>query len=401
MTPPAPARVRTWPPPGATPADACADLAPFAAALSSAGPAIAPDPAVPDLLAQLGGAGEIDRLPTELAIVVATSGSTGAAKHSLLTAAAVTASGRATEQALGGPGHWLLALPPTHIAGLQVLARSILAGTVPLGLASGSFQVDEFVALTAQLAADGRRYTSLVPTQLVRLLDDPAGVAALRCYDAILVGGAALAPTVHQRAVMAGARIVRTYGMSETAGGCVYDGVPLPDMTIRLDDAGRISLGGPTVAAGYLERVTDDPFSVAADGTRWFRTDDLGEVTDGVLRVIGRADDLIMTGAIKVAPSVVESAVLQHVPGAAEAVAVGLPDEQWGELVAVAIRFAGGAPRSGQPDDLTATVREALRPHLPAYALPRRAVAVDAIPLRGPGKPDRLALREALSAAGD
>ena len=192
------------------------------------------------------------RAPAGTAVVIATSGSTGEPKLVALSGAALRASARATEARLGGPGRWLLALPAEHVAGIQVIVRALLAGAPPvvMDLRAG-FRPDAFAAATAALGP-GRRYTSLVPTQLRRILDAEGAVAALRSYAAVLVGGAALDPATRERALAAGVRVVTTYGMSETAGGCVYDGVPLDGVTVELDEDGRILLGGPTLASGYL-----------------------------------------------------------------------------------------------------------------------------------------------------
>ena len=332
-------------------------------------------------------------LPDGLAVVVGTSGSTGTPKRALLTAAGLHASSRATHDQLGGPGQWLLALPAHHVAGLQVLLRSLDAGTTPVAMdLVDGFVPQAFVATTALLEPEQRRYTSLVPTQLLRLLDHPRGPEALRSFDAVLVGGAAMPPRLRRRAERAHVHVVATYGMSETAGGCVYDGKPLPCTEIAFDDEGRIHLGGSTVAHGYLGRpdLTAEAFGVDEDGTRWFRTDDVGH-TDGQsrLHVDGRIDDLVNTGGLKVAPRLVEEAIIDHVPGVAEVVVVGSPDPEWGEVVCALVVLEPGAVRAG----LTAyELRAHLRGILPDHALPRRAVTAGAVPTRGPGKPDRRAV---------
>ncbi|HWO52132.1 MAG TPA: o-succinylbenzoate--CoA ligase [Ornithinibacter sp.] len=332
-------------------------------------------------------------LPDGLAVVVGTSGSTGTPKRALLTAAALHASSRATHDQLGGPGQWLLALPAHHVAGLQVLLRSLEAGTTPVAMdLVDGFLPQGFVATTALLEPEQRRYTSLVPTQLLRLLDHPRGPDALRSFDAVLVGGAALPPRLRRRAERAHVHVVATYGMSETAGGCVYDGKPLPCTEIAFDDEGRIHLGGATVAHGYLGRpdLTAAAFGVDEDGTRWFRTDDVGHTDErSRLHVDGRIDDLVNTGGLKVAPRLVEEAIIDHVPGVAEVVVVGSPDPEWGEVVCALVVLEPGAVRAG----LTAyELRAHLRGILPDHALPRRAVTAGAVPTRGPGKPDRRAV---------
>ena len=332
-------------------------------------------------------------LPEGLGVVVGTSGSTGTPKRALLGAAALRASARATHERLGGPGQWMLPLPAHHVAGLQVLLRSLDAGTVPVCMdLSNGFSPSAFRAATARLDDGARHYTSLVPVQLARLLDDAGASESLRRYDAVLVGGAALPPRLRHRAGLSGVTVVATYGMSETAGGCVYDGEPLPCTGIRLDEEARIVLGGDTVAHGYLGRpdLTAAAFSTEADGTRWFRTDDVGHVGEGGrLHVDGRVDDLVNTGGLKVAPRLVEEAVAEHVPGIRDVVVVGTPHPEWGEAVSVALVLEASAP-GGWPT--TTDLREALRGVLPDHALPVRSVTVDELPLAGPGKPDRRAV---------
>ena len=352
-----------------------------------------PPPAVP--------AHDPSDLPPGLAVVVGTSGSTGTPKRALLTTGALTASARATHAHLGGPGQWLLALPAHHVAGLQVLLRSLDAGTTPVAMdLSDGFLPQSFVAATSLLDAGRRRYTSLVPTQLVRLLDHPNGPDALRTFDAVLVGGAAMPPRLRLRAERARVRAVATYGMSETAGGCVYDGKPLPCTEVAFDDEGRIHLGGATVGHGYLGRpdLTAAAFGVDEDGLRWFRTDDVGHTDDRArLHVDGRVDDLINTGGLKVAPRLVEEAVVEHVPGVAEVVVVGAPDPEWGEVVCALVVLEPGAVRAGVT---AADLRAHLRGILPDHALPRRAATATRLPLRGPGKPDRRAVAAQFTVRG-
>lgn len=322
----------------------------------------------------------------DIALVVTTSGTTGVPKGAMLTASALRASGDATHERLGGPGSWLLALPTHHIAGLQVLLRSLLAGTETTVVdVSGGFLPEALAGAIAGMRGE-RRYTSLVPTQLVKVLDAPAATAALAELDAVLIGGAATPLPLYERARDAGINIVRTYGMSETCGGCVYDGVPLRGARVRIE-GGRILLGGDMLAAGY-RNMPDHP-AFAEPG--WFRTDDAGVFTDGVLHVQGRLDEAISTGGLLVIPQVVEAVLATH-PAVSECVVLGLPDERLGQRVAVVVVPAPGAAPT--LDDL----RNHVLAELDAAAAPRELTLVDDIPLLGPGKPDRARLRKYLLA---
>ena len=336
-------------------------------------------------------------VPEGVAVVVRTSGTTGAPRDVLLSAAALRASADATAERLGGPGAWVLALPPANIAGIQVLVRAHLAGTPVVVCEPGPFRPATFTAATDQLvtlAGSARRYTSLVPTQLHRLLDDEAGTRALLAFAAVLVGGAAVPASLLARARAAGVAVVRTYGMTETCGGCVYDGRPLDGVRIRLDGDGGVLLAGPVLADGYLGRpeLTDQAFVVLPDeegrsgaSIRWLHTADLGRVgPDGRLHVLGRADDVVVTGGVKVSPGPVEQ-VLAALPGVREACVVGVPDEEWGQvLVALLVVGPSGPPAL---DEVRLVVAERLGP----AAAPRRLVTVPALPHLGPGKPDRRA----------
>jgi O-succinylbenzoic acid--CoA ligase len=319
----------------------------------------------------------------DVALVVTTSGTTGTPKGALLTAAALTASAEATHDRLGGPGRWLLALPSYHIAGIQVLVRSLLACTAPVELdVSTGFDINQLPSAIDELGS-GRRYTALVATQLAKALDDPAAAAALAGLDAVLIGGGPAPRPVLDAATNAGVNVVRTYGMSETAGGCVYDGVPLDGVKVRVDADGRIVLGGPTLARGYRNAPEPDPFAERG----WFRTDDIGVIDDsGVLRVLGRIDDAISTGGLTVMPQPVEAALRTH-PAVADCAVFGLADERLGQRVAAAIVVADGC---------AAPSLDALREHvmrtLDRTAAPREMHIVDALPMRGIGKVDRSAL---------
>lgn len=316
----------------------------------------------------------------DVAVVVSTSGTTGTPKGAMLTREALTASAEATHRRLGGPGRWLLALPAYHVAGLQVLVRSVVAGNSPVTV-SPAFEPAELPSAVRALGT-GRRYASLVAVQLDKALRDPAACKSLAELDAVLIGGGPMPAGVAERAATAGVTVVRTYGMSETAGGCVYDGVPLEGVAVRLEDS-RIVLGGATIAKGYRNPITPDPFVEPG----WFRTDDLGAVDDsGVLRVLGRVDDAISTGGLTVLPQLVESALATH-PAIAECAVFGVADERLGQRVVAALVLTAGT----EPPEL-ADLRAHVAHTLDATAAPREIHVVDELPRRGIGKIDRRAL---------
>ncbi|TQJ03326.1 o-succinylbenzoate--CoA ligase [Amycolatopsis cihanbeyliensis] len=324
------------------------------------------------------------------AVIVPTSGSTGTRKGVLLSAEALTASARATHDRLGGPGRWLLATPAHYIGGLQVLVRALLAGREPAVLdLSAGFDVDAFTAAAAELCTGpGPYYTALVPTQLARLVAaGGAAAAAAARFDAIVLGGAALPERLRVAARDAGITAVPAYGMSETASGCVYAGVPLAGVRVRIGVGERIEIAGPVLAHGYRLR-PELSERVFADG--WFRTGDLGRLgPDGALDVLGRADDMINTGGVKVSAAEVER-VLGGRPGVAGCCVLGLPDPEWGESVTAVVVPADPAAAG---EALRAELRAAVRAELGAACVPKRLVYVAELPLRGPGKVDRAALR--------
>lgn len=328
-----------------------------------------------------------------VAAVVATSGSTGTPKRTLLGVDALAASSMGTAMALRGEGQWLLALPTHYVAGLQVLVRSLFAGTQPwLMDLSGGFTPSAFTAAAEELT-DRIRFTSLVPTQLSRLLADPqpATLAVLRRFNSILLGGAPATAALLKSAADAGLKVVTTYGMSETCGGCVYNGVPLEGVQVRVDD-GRISLGGDVLASGYL---ANPELSAKAfhteQGTRWYRTEDLGELdTTNRLKVRGRADDVVMTGGLKVSAAHV-TAALEGLDGVTAAFATGIPDTQWGQRVAAMVVTT--LPK----DQITAGCAAVLEPH----AVPKTIAVVSELPLLPNGKPDRQRICALLSQAAN
>ena len=365
------------------------------------GPAVAPrtDDQVP---ADLPGT-----VPQPVALVVETSGSSGVPKRVVLSADALLAGAAAADGALSGPGQWVLALPAHYVAGTNVLVRSIAAGTEPEVLAPGHFDPVAFAGATRRLEHPVR-YASLVPAQLAAVLDaaeHDADVAdAARSFAAVLVGGQATPASLVDRARASGVAVVRTYGSSETSGGCVYDGVPVGRTRAAVVD-GQVELAGPSLALGYLG---DDARTQAAfvvrDGERWYRTGDAGSVSDdGVLTVSGRLDDVVVSGGEKVSLGLVERVVREQ-PGLAGAVVVRAPHERWGEVPVVVV----GEPGSPAPHLLHATPRLPELPELRAVvsaalgraAAPDRLVLLPELPLLASGKPDRRAL-EALVAGGD
>jgi O-succinylbenzoic acid--CoA ligase len=309
--------------------------------------------------------------------VIETSGSTGRPKRVVLSRDAMRFSALATHERLGGPGQWVLNLPPTYVAGVQVLYRSVLAGTEPVVVRDA----DEYSSALEQMA--GRSYVSLVPTQLVRIFrdwSDGSDFTALTRFDRVLVGGGPLDAGVRRELEALGVRIIQTYGMSETCGGCVYDGVPFDGVEVRIDHGGHVLLRGPVLFDGY----EDDPERTAAvlrDG--WFATDDLGHwARDGRLRIDGRADDVIISGGVNVPASAVASMLARHAAVRAVEV-VGVPDEEWGERVVAVVAPRDPVTLSGLRDEVA-----------PRAWAPRQLVLVEEMPLLPNGKPDRVALRK-------
>lgn len=314
-----------------------------------------------------------------VAVVVATSGSTGTPKGAELTPVNLVSSADATHQFLGGPGQWLLAMPAHHIAGLQVLVRSMVAGVEPafVDLTSG-FHVSEFAARTDELASTGERmYTALTPMQLNKVMSTLAGIEALRLFDAVLVGGGRINPKMLSSAAKLRINVVTTYGSSETAGGCVYDGTPLAGAKVRVT-GGRIHLSGPMVARGY--RNIPDHEAFAEPG--WYATSDAGELVGGVLRVTGRLDNIIETGGLKLQPEVLEEFMLD-LDGVTGACVVGVPDDRFGHQVCAA--YSGSAAVS----DLMEAFDD-----LPRWQVPKDVRHLREMPVTGPGKVDRIAVRE-------
>ncbi len=306
----------------------------------------------------------------QVAVAVATSGSTGTPRLVLHAADRLLASARAALDRLSAwEAPWLCCLPTSHLGGLGVVIRCLLSDA-PLTVLDWP-RTEEIAAVL-----DARRgWTSLVPTQLRRLVELGAPLAG----QGLLLGGAALDPALRTAAEAAGARVVATYGLTETAGGCVYDGAPLDGVEVAVDGDGRIRLRGPVTALGLRGPEGDEP---ATDPDGWIGTADLGRLRgDGRLEVLGRADEVISTGGEKVAPGPVERA-LRELDGIADAVVVGVPDPEWGEAVTALVVPSGPPPR-------LADVRAALAERLPAAARPRVLVLVDELPHLPSGKHDR------------
>ena len=393
--------------------------------------------------------------PESLALVVGTSGSTGSPKQTALSVRALRASARATERffadypSVGAakpqravsevPAQWLLALPAHYVAGAQVLARSVLAGTTPVVAASitdgVSFTPEVFLNAAERLSC-ARRFVSLVPTQVHKLLEAAEASPALgsEIYDAlgqftgILLGGAPASASLLAAARELGLNVVTTYGSAETAGGCVYSGVALPGVRLRVvpegagladspvvagaEAAGRIWLGGEHLASGYMgdSARTASHFFVDAHGCRWYRTDDYGSLVppapntseDGgapALSVLGRSDDVIITGGVKVSSHAV-AAVLESHPAVREAAVAGVPDARWGAAVIAAVTLRNLPEHYGADAAETAgQLQQLCGAQLGAAGVPKVVRIVPDFPAASTGKPDRLAIYSMLCKA--
>lgn len=367
-----------------------------------------------------------------IALLVGTSGSTGTPKHTALSTRALRASAEATEDffddgAGAAASQWLLALPAHYVAGAQVLARSVLAGTVPVIARSVTepvhFTPEVFLQAVEQLSS-ARRFVSLVPTQLHKLLETARNEprtgkeihAALRSFTGILLGGAPASADLLAAARKLGLNVVTTYGSAETAGGCVYSGSVLPGVRVELvpeegmpsvpdieekpAQVGRIWISGAHLAQGYLDDPgrTAEHFFTAADGTRWYRTDDYGLLSAHapgepcLLRVLGRSDDIIITGGVKISARAVAEVLESH-PAVREALVCGLPDARWGSAVAAALTLVPPATGAAGAPAENVELREALRglcvKRLGVAAAPKLLSILPDFPLTSTGKPDR------------
>jgi O-succinylbenzoic acid--CoA ligase len=355
-------------------------------------------PAAASLRPLSGTPREIERLVTAwLAeddpqpLTVRTSGSTSGPKDVLLSTAAVTASATATNRRIGGPGRWLLALPSYYVAGLQVITRSVLAGTAPVALDDHPDLASATRALNRSTEADAsatRRYAALVPTQLHRFLASPADTEALTAYDCILLGGSAAPPQLLATARDRGVPVVTTYGMSETCGGCVYDGVALDGVAVAISADGEIRIAGPTLFDGYAGQV-EATAAVLRDG--WFHTADLGRLDDnGRLTVLGRRDDVVISGGVNVPLPAVEDRV-RAMRGLGQAAVTSRPDPEWGSEVVVVVESATS------PVPTLGAVRDFVAAEHPRAWAPRALVVVAAMPMLSSGKVDRQRLAEILA----
>jgi O-succinylbenzoic acid--CoA ligase len=322
----------------------------------------------------------------DVAAVVVTSGTTGEPKGVELTSAGADAIGRGFAAALGveDDDRALVCVPLHHVAGLAILARARVSG-VPVTV-HPAFAV---AAVADAPAREGATLVSLVPTMLARLLE--AG-APLDAFRVLVIGGAPLPRALRARAEAAGAQVVDSYGLSETWGGVLLDGVPIDGAEVRLagadDDAAtdEILVRGPMVMARYR----GDPVATSAAFTRdgWLRTGDLGaQATGGGVAVVDRLKDLVVTGGVNVSPSAVE-AVLADAPGVAEVCVVGAPDEEWGERVVAYV-----VPMDASTPPRLESLRAFAGDRLSRAQLPKDIVLVDEIPRTRGGKVLRRDLR--------
>ena len=391
--------------------------------------------------ANSAGAGVVG-VTEPIALVVGTSGSTGTPKRTALTARALAASAAATERFFGSnsdaASQWLLALPAHYIAGAQVLARSVLAGTAPVIARSVTEPVHfspEVLLQAVERMSSARRFISLVPTQLHKLLESADANPhlgaeiheALGSFTGILLGGAPASADLLAASTALGLNTVTTYGSAETAGGCVYSGSVLPGVRVELvpeegmpavpdvegkpAQVGRIWISGAHLASGYIGDAarTAEHFFIAADGTRWYRTDDYGLMdsanssatssfssVEPHLQVLGRSDDVLISGGVKISARAVATVLEEH-PAVREACVLGLPDARWGTAIAAAVTLvpsAGAAATSTENrpalnEELCALLRAHCAEKLGAPAAPKQLSILPDFPLTSTGKPDR------------
>jgi O-succinylbenzoic acid--CoA ligase len=312
-------------------------------------------------------------------LVVETSGSSGTPKRVVLSRRAVLASVAGTARRLRGEGRWLLALPPSYVAGAQVVCRSLVAGEPPVLL-------EEHASFAAAVETGRPAYASLVPTQLHRMLGSADDVAALGSLRTVLLGGGPIDPALRARAAAAGVTVVATYGSAETAGGCVYDGIALDGVGLATEADGRLRISGPTLFEGY-EGAAELTARVLVDG--WFRTEDAARIDeDGRLQVLGRLDDIVVTGGVNVPAPAVARRLREH-PAVRAVEVLGVPDAEWGmRLVAFVV---GDLALDG--------ARAWVAEQHPRSWAPRQLVALDELPMLGNGKVDRVQLATAAASS--
>jgi O-succinylbenzoic acid--CoA ligase len=307
-------------------------------------------------------------VPSEIALVVSTSGSTGVAKEVGLSASALVASAKATNKFLGANGgqSWSLLLPLTHIAGINVLARSLELGTTPVDARdiSGSYPKADF--------------TAIVPTQLFRALNGETELLEhLQSAKSVLVGGAALDITLRDQASAAGIKIVESYGMTETCGGCIYDGQPIGDTSVEIDENGLIKIATSSLATTYLN---DEAGWSSKMAGKFFTTSDLGEIVNGKLKVMGRADDIIISGGENVSLKQVEDLLNKEFTGI-NCAAFAIKDSLWGQALHLAI--------AGSLKPELAKVNEYLASQISVAAKVKGIIYIDHLPLTSLDKIDR------------
>ena len=306
--------------------------------------------------------GPAPRLPQHVGVVVQTSGTTGAARRVVLSRRALVAAAEASRAVADVT--WHLALPTQYVAGLMVLVRSIYGGRPA---------PDAGLDLARLRPTGGGDAVSLVPTQLHRALADPDIVARLRAFDLVLLGGAPLAPALRDRAVERGIAVKESYGMSETCGGVMWDGYPLPGVSARLAGE-RVTISGPTLFDGYLGQ-PEATAEVLRSGV--FLTSDRGAWEDGRLRILGRLDDVVISGGVNIDLAVVRAAAARLQP---DTEVLAVPDEEWGQRVVLVA-----------PSGDLGQWRDALASALPRAWLPRQLILAS-IPRTERGKTDRIAL---------
>lgn len=320
-----------------------------------------------------------------IAVVLSTSGSTGLPRGVALSASALTSMTEHVNGRAGGEPTWVLALPPTSIGGLNVIIRAQATGRPPIPVSSiggaDRFTDAAFAAAIDEAASAGRPVAvSLVPHQLPRLLGSTLGRRSLATCDLILVGGAALAPQAARDCADAGIRITTTYGMTETSGGCVLDGRPLPGVEVRVEGSdGRIFLRGPMLADGYRDGANE-----AFDGG-WLRTQDRGRWEGDRLQVLGRLDDVVMVKGVNVDLVAIEDRTNDH-PAIDESIAVAINDDGGLHIHVIYIgEFV-------EHEDLRAWIAQTLG----SPAMPAISHRVDSFALTSSGKIDRRATASVL-----